>query len=73
MIKLRHTPVITKFSEGDKVTLKKGRQGKIYRDGWGNTAYKHDDGIVYVYFFPKERRSPDYVEQIPLHDFHGVE
>lgn len=57
------------FNEGDKVTLKDGRQGRIYKlPSWGHTAELRGE-VVYVYFFPKGKRDPDLVEAVPLTDF----
>lgn len=64
----RYPPVVTTFSEGDKVTLANGRQGRIYQDGFGNTAYLLNDKKVYVYFFPKGKRDLDLVEEVLLTD-----
>lgn len=72
MIKLRYPSVETRFVEGQKVTLTNGRQGRIYKDGHGNIAYRYNDGIVYVYFLPKHKRNLDLVESIPLSEFENT-
>lgn len=64
----RYPSVDISFNEGDKVTLKNGRQGRIYKVPFWDTTAESRDGEVYVYFFPKGKRDPDLVEAIPLTD-----
>ena len=69
MVQLRYPVVQSPFTEGEKVTLKSGKQGTAYKDGWGNMAYLHNDDIVYLYFLPLRARSLDRVETLPITDF----
>ena len=70
---LRFSPVEPPFPKDTKVVLTTGESGTIYEDGWGNSSYLQDDGIVYVYFLPDNTKDLDDVKNLPLSYFGDFE
>lgn len=62
-------PVPSPFKDGDKIYLNTGERGTAYTDGWGNMAYRKDDGVVYLYFLPYRAQDLNRVRQLPITDF----
>ena len=69
MTTLRYPVAKSPFAEGEPVVLITGETGTAYRDGWGNMAYLHDDGVIYLYFLPARAKDLDRVKTLPITDF----